>query len=131
MLKSSIGLYIHVPYCRVICPYCDFVKKRTSGDAPERFVDALCTEIAASDYSGEVISIFFGGGTPSLLSNADVERIFGVLHDTFSIADAEVSIEVNPDDVTRERVRQIELDVMRRLRQVAAAEEYRESQRGT
>lgn len=101
---DPIGIYIHIPYCRVICPYCDFVKKRTNGDVPDRFVDALCREIEAYKGTTSVSSIFFGGGTPSLLTPNDTERIFETLHKMFSIADAEISIEVNPDDVTPDRL---------------------------
>lgn len=101
-LSDAIGIYIHVPYCRVICPYCDFVKKRTSGDVPGGFVDALCREIESYEGVKNVASIFFGGGTPSLLTPQGTEQIFASLHKTFSISEAEVSIEVNPDDVTAE-----------------------------
>lgn len=103
-MSHPIGIYIHIPYCRVLCPYCDFVKKRTVGDAPGKFTDALCREIEAFSGSKAVSSIFFGGGTPSLLSPADTERIFDTLNSRFSITDAEISIEVNPDDVTPDMI---------------------------
>lgn len=99
-----IGLYFHIPYCRVICPYCDFVKKRTNGDVPGTFVDALLREIETYDGPTEVSSIFFGGGTPSLLTPDDTERIFATLNANFSLASPEISIEVNPDDVTAEQL---------------------------
>jgi oxygen-independent coproporphyrinogen III oxidase len=100
--SDEIGIYIHVPYCRVICPYCDFVKKFTRGDVPDGFVDALCREIEGYEGARNVGSIFFGGGTPSLLTREGTEQIFDSLHKTFLISDAEVSIEVNPDDVMPE-----------------------------
>src|SRR5688572_3664984 len=103
---NPVGIYIHVPYCRVACPYCDFVKRPTSGDAPEEFADALVCEIAKYGGPREARSIFFGGGTPSLLSAKAFARIFEALHHTFSVADTnEVTIEVNPDDVTEERTK--------------------------
>lgn len=103
---NPVGIYIHVPYCRVACPYCDFVKRPTSGDAPEEFADALVREI--NEYNGprEARSIFLGGGTPSLLSAKAFARIFDALHQRFSVANtSEITIEVNPDDVTEERTK--------------------------
>lgn len=99
-----IGLYIHIPYCRVVCPYCDFVKKRTNGDVPDVFVDALLREIDAYEGPTQVSSIFFGGGTPSLLTPADTERIFAKFTERFDLNSPEISIEVNPDDVTQEQL---------------------------
>ncbi len=127
-MTSSVGIYIHVPYCRVACPYCDFVKRPTSGDAPEEFADALVREIAAYDGPRVARSIFFGGGTPSLLSTKAFLRIFEALHKKFEIGlggrvssragttgesqlvrtlalPNEITIEVNPDDVTPERIK--------------------------
>jgi oxygen-independent coproporphyrinogen-3 oxidase len=101
-LSNAIGIYIHIPYCRVICPYCDFVKKRAKGDVPDKFTDALCREIETFEGPDEVRSIFFGGGTPSLLSREGTVKIFDTLRGRFQIDDAEISIEVNPDDVTRD-----------------------------
>lgn len=114
---KPIGVYIHVPYCRVACPYCDFVKRPVSGDAPDRFTDALCREIRDYDGPAEARSVFFGGGTPSLLSPAALERIFEALHTRFTFVapdgrseigantSAEISLEANPDDVTPETLR--------------------------
>ncbi len=103
-MSTPLGIYIHIPYCRVLCPYCDFVKKRTSGDVPDTFVEALCTEIETYEGPTAAASVFLGGGTPSLLTPAGMERIFKTLHDTFSFSDPEITIEVNPDDVTLEQL---------------------------
>lgn len=100
---DTIGLYVHVPYCRVVCPYCDYVKKRTSAGAPKAYIDALCSEIEAYEGPSAAGSVFFGGGTPSLLGTGDLERIFGALHQRFTLVDAEVSLEANPDDVDDEK----------------------------
>ncbi len=105
MPETPVGIYIHVPYCRVACPYCDFVKRPTPGDAPEEFADALCREIAEYVGPTSARSIFFGGGTPSLLSEKAFARIFEALGSQFQIAEGEITIEVNPDDVTPERAR--------------------------
>lgn len=96
------GIYIHIPYCRVVCPYCDFVKTRTSGAAPGEFVDALLLEIEAYDGPIDATSLFFGGGTPSLLTPEDMRRIVDRIREHFNLDNPEISIEVNPDDVTPE-----------------------------
>lgn len=99
-MGAPVGIYIHIPYCRVLCPYCDFVKKRTSGDVPDTFVESLCAEIEAYTGPTAAASVFMGGGTPSLLSPAGMEKIFETLHSVFNFVTPEVTIEVNPDDVT-------------------------------
>lgn len=103
--NDSIGVYIHVPYCRIACPYCDFVKRPIDGDAPDTFTDALCREMDAYDGPLNATSIFFGGGTPSLLPRQSLERIFEAIHSKFTVSEnAEISLEANPDDVTPEIV---------------------------
>jgi len=105
-MSHPIGIYIHIPYCRVLCPYCDFVKARTSGSVPAEFTDALIREIQSYAGSADVQSIFLGGGTPSLLSPQDMHRLFDTLKQRFSItSQAEITIEANPDDITRENLR--------------------------
>jgi oxygen-independent coproporphyrinogen III oxidase len=103
-MGAPIGIYIHIPYCRVLCPYCDFVKKRTSGDVPDTFVESLCAEIEQYRGPTDVASVFFGGGTPSLLTPEGMEQIFDTLHSRFTFIDAEITIEVNPDDVSAEQL---------------------------
>ena len=99
---TGLGLYVHVPYCRVACPYCDFVKKPIDGDVPEEFGPAICQEIAAAGGGVPAQSIFFGGGTPSLLSPDALAAIMETLRGHFDLQSPEVSLEANPDDVTHE-----------------------------
>jgi oxygen-independent coproporphyrinogen-3 oxidase len=99
------GVYVHIPYCRLLCPYCDFVKKTSNGSAPESFTDALCREIESFEGPTEIGSVFFGGGTPSLLEIRDLDRILDALRAKFTFHDPEISFEVNPDDVTVETAR--------------------------
>lgn len=101
---SPIGLYIHVPFCRTRCPYCDFVSNAVDQDVPERFLEALHGEFDRFSGPSDVDSVFFGGGTPSLLTPAALERLLGSLHGRFRMASAEVTIEANPDDVTPDLV---------------------------
>ncbi len=95
------GLYVHIPYCRTICPYCDFVKRPAKGNVPEPFINALCEEMARHEGDTDVESVFFGGGTPSLVAPASLKRIFDTMRRKFALTcDAEITLEANPDDVT-------------------------------
>lgn len=100
-----IGIYLHIPYCRTLCPYCDFVKARSRGGVPDAFVDAVCGEVARFEGPRAVGSIFFGGGTPSLLSPEQLDRILSLLATHFVLHSPEITVEANPDDVTPEAVR--------------------------
>jgi oxygen-independent coproporphyrinogen-3 oxidase len=95
-----IGVYLHIPYCKTLCPYCDFVKDRSRTGVPDPFVDALCNEIAAYEGPRQAGSIFFGGGTPSLLAPTQLARILTALRDTFDLGNEELTLEANPDDLT-------------------------------
>lgn len=99
------GVYIHVPYCKTLCPYCDFVKVRDKGGVPERFVDALCAEIAASPGPAQADTLFFGGGTPSRFNPQQLLRVTDALRERFDWPEnPEWSFEANPDDVSAEAV---------------------------
>jgi len=95
-----IGIYIHVPYCRTLCPYCDFNRVRIDGTPPEAFVDALVVEIEAFDARDRAETVFLGGGTPSLLLPGQLERILQAVRRRFELPDPEITVEANPDDVT-------------------------------
>jgi oxygen-independent coproporphyrinogen-3 oxidase len=102
------SLYFHIPFCERKCLYCDFFSVETS-DAWEDFIAALLREITAWREHGKrevVETLFFGGGTPSLLSAPQLERILGAVHAVFSIAtDAEITLEANPGTVDMEKLR--------------------------
>lgn len=97
------GLYIHVPFCKTRCIYCDFYT-RTDVSLKDAYVSAICKEIELrKDYiEGESIkTIYFGGGTPTQLKQSDFIRIFDTIYRTFDvISDAEITIEANPDDLS-------------------------------
>ena len=65
----GIGIYIHIPFCRTRCPYCDFVSNAIPEAVPPVFIESLCEEIRRYDGPKDVASIFLGGGTLSLLSS--------------------------------------------------------------
>ena len=97
---QSIGLYIHVPFCASKCAYCDFYS-RVRQDQRRDYLDALLAEIGS--YAPQQLradSVFFGGGTPSLLSQEELGRIMAALRQAFVLAeDAEITMEANPETV--------------------------------
>ncbi|HTH50894.1 MAG TPA: radical SAM family heme chaperone HemW [Pyrinomonadaceae bacterium] len=102
----SAGVYLHIPFCKSRCSYCDFATDvyRDSG-AVDRYVDAICSEIQNSKFEirNYIDTIYFGGGTPSLLSPRQVERILQDVREKFDVSrDAEITMEMNPATVTRD-----------------------------
>jgi oxygen-independent coproporphyrinogen III oxidase len=99
------GIYLHIPFCKQRCTYCDFYKETGSAEAQiDAFVDALVEEIhlRKSYLNGENIStVYFGGGTPSVLNFNQFKRIFNAIYQNFQLdVDAEITLEGNPDDLT-------------------------------
>lgn len=100
------GLYLHVPFCQSICSYCNFNRGVFDRALADRYVAALEQEIRRSAAHVPVDTIFFGGGTPSILEPAAIARLIGACADAFDVArDAEVTLETNPETVTTERMR--------------------------
>lgn len=104
----SLGLYIHVPFCKQACSYCDFYFVTREGET-ERYVEALCKEIT---FWGEeppslepVETLYFGGGTPSRLTLKEMEKILRAIERSFRTSYREVTVELNPDDASREYLR--------------------------
>jgi len=100
---SHAGIYIHIPFCRSRCSYCDFATGMYESDLAETYVVALCCEISKwkeIENPFAVDTIYFGGGTPSLLAPAQIERILKAVHERFEVVNgAEVTIELNPGSV--------------------------------
>jgi len=96
-----LALYVHIPFCRTLCPYCDFVRESCVGAVPDVYIEALCREIASFSGTPEAKSLFIGGGTPSLLGVSQLERIVSAVTARFRLCErAEITVEANPDDVT-------------------------------
>jgi oxygen-independent coproporphyrinogen-3 oxidase len=94
----SLGLYLHIPFCSSICHYCNFNRGLLDGAIKDRYVVALEQEILRVGKAESVDTIFFGGGTPSLLEPAEVERLIDACRRVFEVApDAEVTLETNPE----------------------------------
>ena len=98
----SAGIYIHTPFCRSRCSYCDFATGMFESDAAERYVHAVMREIAAwneVDPAETVDTIYLGGGTPSLLSVDQLESILNAVRARFAVDEhAEITLEINPGD---------------------------------
>ena len=101
------GVYIHIPFCKQACFYCDF-HFSTNQSVKEELIEAIARELSLQkDYlQGEPIeTIYFGGGTPSLLTKKDLEAILHSVHKNYSIAGLpEVTLEANPDDLNEEKI---------------------------
>jgi oxygen-independent coproporphyrinogen-3 oxidase len=93
---STHHLYVHVPFCRLVCAYCDFVTVGGRGAEIARYPNALIVELALRPASGELATIYFGGGTPSLLPADGVARVVTAATDRWGTAPTEVSLEANP-----------------------------------
>lgn len=101
------GLYIHIPFCKQACHYCDF-HFSTNLSQRSQLVSAICQEIELQKnyLEGEPIeTLYFGGGTPSILSENEFESILNAIHKNFShLPEMEITIEGNPDDLDKERI---------------------------
>ena len=101
------GIYIHIPFCKRRCIYCDFFSTTRSEEKPT-YVRALCQELAIrKDYleDEEIETIYLGGGTPSQLTEEELNEIFTSLYNIYKVKeDAEITLEANPDDLTPEYV---------------------------
>jgi len=111
----SLGLYLHIPFCAAICNYCNFNRGLFDADLKSRYVEALCDEIdraperpgpglaVASSGVTAADTVYFGGGTPSLLAPSEIERLLTACRQSFAVApDAEVTLEANPETVVAE-----------------------------
>jgi len=117
-VSESLGVYVHVPFCRTRCRYCDFYRVGENRPRMDRFVDALEREIAgwSALHGRRIETLFFGGGTPSLLEPEEIGRIIDRLADQFDLApDAEVTAEANPSDLDPDRLRRLRAAGVNRL----------------
>src|SRR5882724_6598678 len=107
-----LGIYISVPFCKSKCSYCNFATGVVSRAAYSRYVDRLCADIAAAEATARALggkferlvdSVFLGGGTPTILEPADLERMFRALRETFEVAPvAEITVECAPGTLTEQ-----------------------------
>ncbi len=112
------GLYLHIPFCRKACHYCNFHFSTSLRFMPE-LVQALVQELemerAYLDHA-VIETIYFGGGTPSLLDRKSLDALFDAIYKYYQVAeDAEITLEANPDDLTREKIMQLRQSPVNRL----------------
>ncbi len=100
--STAVGLYLHIPFCAAICHYCNFNRGLLDEAVKRRYVDALVAEILDAPERGRPAdTLFFGGGTPSLLDGGEVARIIEACRRAFAVSpDAEITLEANPESVT-------------------------------
>ena len=100
------GIYIHIPYCKQACHYCDF-HFSTTMKTKNVMIDCIVKEmdIRKSEFSKKIDSVYIGGGTPSVMTNLELETIFNGLEKKISISDIkEITIEINPEDLINEKL---------------------------
>jgi oxygen-independent coproporphyrinogen-3 oxidase len=115
------GLYVHIPYCRVKCPYCDFNVYGGTTWPEERYVGALVLELRHAAHTepwndATIETIFFGGGTPSLFAPSSIGRVISAARDWFPVnPDVEISLEANPGTIDRDGLERLRLLGVNRL----------------
>lgn len=101
-MKKELELYLHIPFCVSKCKYCDFLSAPSGEEQRQIYVERLCRRIrywsdVIHNYGYEIVSIFVGGGTPSILTEAQITQVFEAVHESFPIReDAEITLEMNP-----------------------------------
>jgi len=111
------GIYVHIPFCKQACHYCDF-HFSTSTKKKSELVEMLCKELKLrKDEIGQTIqTIYFGGGTPSLLNSEELNLIFKTIFDNFEVSEsAEITLEANPDDLSEEVIKMLNESPVNRL----------------
>lgn len=102
----AAGIYIHIPFCKRKCLYCDFISSYGCDEDMKLYKDALINEIESTDIAETVDSVFFGGGTPSIFATEYIEEIMHLLVDKYRInlKKAEITIEANPGTITYDKL---------------------------
>jgi len=112
----SLGLYVHIPFCSAICNYCNFNRGLFDAGLKDRYVQALLTEIARTGDGAPADTVYFGGGTPSLLEPSEVGAVIRACRESWDLStDAEVTLEANPETVTQERLEEFRAAGVNRL----------------
>ena len=115
--KVDTSIYIHIPFCKQACHYCDF-HFSTSLKKKDELIQALCKELVLrkDELPGVVNTIYFGGGTPSLLSAQEIRTIIDAIYTNFEVCDnPEITLEANPDDLSEEKIQELSETPINRL----------------
>ncbi len=118
-LTTKMGLYLHIPFCRQRCHYCDFYFV-TNNKLQEEFTRSIIIELERRkdelDISKPIQSIYFGGGTPSLLETKYLEQIFEKIYNIYQVSEnAEITLEANPDDIDLQKLNELKSLPINRL----------------
>ena len=109
-MKKELELYLHIPFCVSKCKYCDFLSAPSGEEQRQVYVERLCRRIrywsdVIHNYGYEIVSIFVGGGTPSILTEAQITQVFEAVHESFPIReDAEITLEMNPGTDVKDKL---------------------------
>lgn len=102
--KNKIGIYVHIPFCKKKCDYCDFISYCGKDDFIEKYVDSVKKEIEHVKIKSEITTIYIGGGTPSYINSKFIVQILEKIKEKNVAQGAEITIEVNPGTVTQEKL---------------------------
>lgn len=102
--KNKIGIYVHIPFCKKKCDYCDFISYCGKDDLIEKYIDSVKKEIEHVKIKSEITTIYIGGGTPSYIDSKFIVQILEKIKEKNVAQDAEITIEVNPGTVTQEKL---------------------------
>ncbi|MGP1608571.1 MAG: radical SAM family heme chaperone HemW [Clostridium sp.] len=112
--NEKVGIYIHIPFCKQKCTYCDFYSKKFNTEIYNKYIDALINQIQNEYIIDDktvknnitIDTIFFGGGTPSILEIVDIQKILKTIQTKYILdKDIEITIECNPESITEEKVK--------------------------
>ena len=106
MDKKELGIYIHIPFCKQKCYYCDFISYSNKCDEIPEYIRSLIKEIDEFDFKNyKVTTIYFGGGTPSYIDSDYIKQILAKINEKIQYKNAEITIEVNPGTVTEKKLK--------------------------
>lgn len=95
---KNLGIYVHIPFCKKKCEYCDFVSFSNENEYQEKYMECLCKDIDKTTVEGyKANTIYFGGGTPSYIEPQLIVKVLEKIKNKYEVnSDAEITIEVNP-----------------------------------
>ncbi|MCI8272581.1 MAG: oxygen-independent coproporphyrinogen III oxidase [Clostridia bacterium] len=105
MKNKEIGIYVHIPFCKKKCDYCDFISYCNKDNLIEPYIEAVKKEIQMQKTKSQITTIYIGGGTPSYIESKYIEEIIEEIKKKNLLPNAEITIEVNPETVTKEKLR--------------------------
>jgi len=105
MENKEIGIYVHIPFCKRKCDYCDFISYSNKDSKIEEYIEAVKKEIELQRIKSEISTVYFGGGTPSYIDSKYIKDIMDIIKQKNLSTTAEITIEVNPGTVTLEKLK--------------------------